>query len=427
MNLIRSLKNNQWSGVISLGLGTIIAQLINVIIQPILTRLLSPEELGIYTFIISMSTLIIPIASLKLELLIVAEKDDEIAELITDISILAVFAVSIIYLLFISIMLFWGHNSFSEIGIYSLVIPIVVLVNGIRFVFISHNNRYKKYSLISKVGILRELVRGFIQTISGIIGGGVLGQALGYGLSPLFGLRVQAKDYIDKYKNRKKIKKRDVLALISKNKKHILYLVPSQFINSLSYTLITLSVVNLSSTADAGYYSISVMVLGVPLMLISSNVSRVFLQKFGEDLRKGKSAWKIFKSVIGLLGVLSILGFLILAFIAPSLCEFIFGVGYHKAGEFISILSFMYAFRFIALSLNGTYVVFNKQHFEIISNIVMVIFGLAAYFVSLMFKFNIYQYLTFVSVTYGMIYLFVIINYGNLCKNHDKDNTLINN
>jgi O-antigen/teichoic acid export membrane protein len=425
MEFIKNAKNGQWSGVISLGMGSIIAQSINVIIQPILTRLISPEDLGIYTYIISMATLIIPVASLKLEMLIVADNDDNNVGLLTDVSIMSVIITSIIYLLIILIMLVIGDNSFSDIGIYSLFIPVIVLTNGIRFIFISHNNRHKKYSLISRINILRELAMAAIQVTSGMLSGGVIGQAFGYGLSPLFGIWMQTKDYLRNLVRKNKLSFEEIIKILSKNKKHILYLVPSQFINSFSYALITMSVISLFSTTEMGYYSISVRILGIPLILVSNNVSKVYLQKLSEDLRKGISAWASFVSVIKVFGILSVFGFFILAIIAPSVSEIVFGVGYEEAGKYISILCFMYALRFIASALIGTYVVFNKQNIEIIFNILIVLSGVVIYFITLFLKLSIYSYFTFISIAYGIVYLLVIISFGYLCKDSDRRNGIL--
>ncbi|MET1179937.1 oligosaccharide flippase family protein [Peribacillus simplex] len=421
MRLENYIKNSQWSGVISLGIGTVVAQLINIIIQPLLTRMITPEELGVYSFIISMANLIIPVASLKLSMLIVVDGEDDNAELLTDVSILTVLLVTFIYTIFLVIMMFVGNNSFYEIGALSFLIPLIILTNGVRFTFVNHNNRYMKYSLISKVDILRESLKGFIQVTSGFLGGGVFGQSFGYAVSPALGLKIQAKDYMIRFKQRDKITLKDVLSIYMKHKKHILYLVPAQFINSFSYALITMSVISLFSAREAGYYSISFMVLGLPLVLISNNVSRVFLQKLGSDYREGKSVWKNYISFIKILGIISILGFSLLAIIAPKVSELIFGVGYEEAGRYITILCFMYALRFIASSLIGGYVVFNKQKMDTVFQTLLVLSGVAIHYLTEIFILNIYEYLGLISITYGIVYLLIIINLGFICKKHSEN------
>ncbi|MBS4030263.1 MAG: oligosaccharide flippase family protein [Clostridiales bacterium] len=414
------LRNSQWSGVISLGLGAIIGQSVNLLIQPILTRLITPEELGVYTFIISMANLIIPVASLKLYILIVIDSNDENADVLTDVSIATVFIISILYTLFIAIILTIRNNAFNQIGWLAFVIPLIVVTNGMRFVFISYNNRYKKYSLISSVEVLREFFKGFLQVTSGFLGGGAFGQSLGYALSPILGFNVLTKVYIARLKSRKRITLDLLFQNYKNHKKHIFYLVPAQFINSLSYALIMISIISLFSTTEAGYYSVSVRVLGLPLVFISNNVSRVYLQKLGEDFRMGNSVWKNYLSVIKVLGLISVLGFTVLAIIAPSVSEVIFGRGYEEAGKYITILCFMYALRFIASSIISGYVVFNKQKMDVFFQTLLVLSGIATHLISSKFGLSIYGYLTLISITYGSIYLAIIINIGFVCRKLNK-------
>jgi O-antigen/teichoic acid export membrane protein len=420
MNLLNYIKKSQWSGVVSLGLGTIVAQSINVLIQPILTRLITPEELGIYTFVISMASLIIPVAALKLEMLIVVEGNNEKAELLTDVSIVTAFLTSILYTIFILLMPFIGNNSFAEIGYYSISIPLLVLTNSIRFTFISYNNREKKYSLISKISVLRELTKGIIQVFSGIFGGGVFGQVLGYGISPLLGLRLQAKNYLYRFKRRDRLTIDKFISILKNNRNHIKYLVPAQLINSFSYALITISVISLFSSTEAGYYAITLNVLGLPLVLITNNVSKVFLQKLGEDYRKGNPVWRTYISIVKLMGVFSILGFSVLFIIAPNITAFVFGEEYIESGKYISILSFMYAFRFVAASLVGSYVVFNKQFMDTIFQTLLVFSGIIIYFLTDIYSLSIYNYFEMISIVYGIIYFIIIINIGYMCYFHNK-------
>ena len=109
--------DNIWSGILQMGLGTVLAQLINIVVQPILTRVVSAETLGIYTYIVAMATMIIPVASLKLDMLVVSEADDGAAQYTTDVCIYINLAISAIY----TIVIFIGYhvsdnNLFNKYG-----------------------------------------------------------------------------------------------------------------------------------------------------------------------------------------------------------------------------------------------------------------------------------------------------------------------
>ena len=131
-----------------MGLGTILAQLINVVAQPLLTRLFSAETLGIYTYLISLATIVIPVASLKLDMLVVSEADDNEAQYMTDTCIILVILISIIYTMIITIWyILPSENIFNKYGAIIFIVPLIVFANGIRFLFISYLNRYKEYKM----------------------------------------------------------------------------------------------------------------------------------------------------------------------------------------------------------------------------------------------------------------------------------------
>lgn len=404
-------------------MGTVLAQLINVLVQPILTRIVPTEYLGIYTYVVSLATMIIPVASLKLDMLIVTAKSDEEAQYITDTCVCLVVLISIAYL----IVIFVGYNVslknvFNKYGPIVFWTPLLVLTNGIRFLFISYNNRYKKYKLISKVALMRETARAVIQIVAGFFWTGAVGQVLGYAISPLLGLRVQTTEFLEKFRKRKRITGRKIFEIVTNSgRKQILYLVPAQFINSFSATLITLSITALYSAKALGYYSTGVRILEIPLIFITSNVSKVVYQQINECKEEGKPILKMILSVVIVLLVVSFTGFGILYAIAPFLAEKVFGNGYSIAGLYIRCLCLMYALRLVATSFAGVYTVFGKQWFEFVLNIFLVVFGVGAYILSNTFGLEIEQYLWLVGFGYSFVYFCMFFGYVILCYKHDKE------
>ncbi len=70
-------KKGYVSNIIKLAGSTILAQIISIIIAPLLTRLYLPEAFGIQTLYISILGLIIVIACLRTEVVILLPKKDE--------------------------------------------------------------------------------------------------------------------------------------------------------------------------------------------------------------------------------------------------------------------------------------------------------------------------------------------------------------
>ena len=417
-----SKKNSIWVGILHMGLGTVLAQMINIVVQPILTRIFPTEMLGIYTYLISLATMIIPVASLKLDMLIVSEPNEKEAQYITDACIIINILISLIY----AIVIIVGYqvsdnNIFNKYGIIIYVVPVLVFTNGLRFLFISYLNRYKEYKTISIIAIIREAIRAVIQVGAGFLSLGVFSLSMGYAVSPLFGLNIQMRNYLKELKERPRInlKKFKEIVLV-KGKRQILFLVPAQFINSFSASLVTISITALFSAKILGYYSAGVRILDIPIVFITSNVSKVCYQRISENVANKKPVLRTLMSVIIVLSAVSIMGFGTLYVIAPRLSEIVFGQGYRVAGEYIRCLCVMYAVRLVATSFAGVYTVFKKQNFELILNILLIVSAGVSYVVCSMFNFEVITYLKFMNTGYTIVYLMMLLGYIVMCKNYDK-------
>ena len=414
-----SKKNSIWVGILHMGLGTVLAQMINIVVQPILTRVFPAETLGIYTYLISLATMIIPVASLKLDMLIVSEPNEKEAQYITDACIIINILISLIY----AIVIIVGYqvsdnNIFNKYGIIIYVVPVLVFTNGLRFLFISYLNRYKEYKTISIIAIIREAIRAVIQVGAGFLSLGVFSLSMGYAVSPLFGLNIQMRNYLKELKERPRINlKKFKEIVLEKGKRQILFLVPA---HSFSDSLVTISITALFSAKILGYYSAGVRILDIPIVFITSNVSKVCYQRISENVANKKPVLRTLMSVIIVLSAVSIMGFGTLYVIAPRLSEIVFGQGYRVAGEYIRCLCVMYAVRLVATSFAGVYTVFRKQNFELILNILLIVSAGVSYVVCSMFNFEVTTYLKFMNTGYTIVYLLMLLGYIVMCKNYDK-------
>lgn len=415
--------NSLWIAILHMGLGTILAQLINVVTQPLLTRLFSAETLGIYTYLISLATIVIPIASLKLDMLIVSEADDNEAQYITDVCLILVFLISAIYALIIILGLNLNYNNiFNKYGLITLMVPVIVLTNGIRFLFISYLNRYKEYKMISVLGIVREGSRALIQVGAGVFSYGVFWLVMGYAVSPLVGIKIQIKNYLEKFRLRPRLTINKFQEIVfDKGRRQILFLLPAQFINTFSSSLITISIATLFSAQALGYYSVGVRILEVPIIFIAANVSKVCYQKVSENIANNKLVFKILLQIIIVLSLISAIGFSVLYVIAPTFSEFMFGSGYNIAGEYIRCLCIMYAVRLVSTSFAGVFTVFKKQSFELVMNILLLVAAGVNYWVCSVFDYDILMYLKFMNWGYTMVYLMMLFGYVFSCYKHDKE------
>ena len=417
--MLKIFNNKLFRNIALMSSATVAAQMINVVIQPILTRIVPAETLGVFTFLVSMANIAIPVASLKLDLLITSEADDNRAQYITDVCIVVTTIISLIFLLVISGGYLMRANIFCQYGPIIFTVPLMVFTNGVRFLFISYNNRYRQYKIIGLIGVLRELTRGGIQILSGLLTLGALGQVSGYALAPISGLKKQTKEYVLKFTNRQKLDYATFKDIIIKGKKQILYLVPAQFLNSFSSSLVILFISMLYSTEQLGYYSAGVRLLEVPMIFITANVSKVFYKQISEDVNLHNTVLPKFVKISFALLLISTLAFGTLYFIAPQFSRFVFGKGYEVAGEYIKCLCLMYLVRMVATSFTGLFTIFDKQQIELGLNIFLLVAASIVYMLSRKFDLPIISFMWLISISYSIMYLTLWLGYFSLCRTHD--------
>jgi len=127
--------------------GTTIAQAIPIAISPILTRIYTPEDFGVFALYMSIVSVIATIATGRYELAIMLPKKDEDAVNIVALSIIISFFVSFIAFLIVYIFNSQITNLLGspEISNWIYFIPITVLLAGVYQSFNYWNNRKKKY------------------------------------------------------------------------------------------------------------------------------------------------------------------------------------------------------------------------------------------------------------------------------------------
>ena len=146
-------------------------------------------------------------------------------------------------------------------------------------------------------------------------------------------------------------------------------------------------------------------VLGIPLTIFSSNISKVHFKEANEEIKKGglfiNSTLKmILFSFVPAAGMM-----IFLMVFAPVLFELIYGGTWRMAGEYVRILSPMFGFRMTVGAVGFSFILANKQKVELLFQI----FLLAAFgtlvMLSYVLNFEIVVFLTLLSIAYSVIYI----------------------
>lgn len=377
-------KNTFSRNVLILLSGTVIAQAIPLAISPVLTRLFSPSDFGLFALYFSVSQIISVFITGRYEMAIILPEKDEDAINVVAISIIITLFVSLISLL---IILFFGRNiadllNSSEISDYLFLIPVTVFAIGIYTIFNFWLNRKGHYKNISSGKITRSafssfLSIGFAFTLlktGGLIIADTVGQ-IAAGLFVFFKSLKRDKDKLQFISGR---------SMIIQSKRYIhfpKFNIISGLFEKGSGQLPVILLSSFFGTSISGFFSFSQRIIAAPGALIGSSVGDVFRQEVSIEFIEKGNCRNTFLELLKLLVLLAIIPFLVVFLFAPFLFSFIFGAEWQIAGEYAQIMTVMFFLSFIVSPLSNMFIIAEKQKIDLIMQIVLFGFVLLSFII----------------------------------------------
>lgn len=346
--------------------GTTIAQAIPIAISPILTRLYTPEDFGIFGLFIAITGILSSIVNGRYELAIMLPQKDSEAINIAALGLLISASVSILCL--ISILLFntplttlLGNEAIRP---WLYVVPVSIFLAGCFNVLNYLNIRLKLYKDISKSSMYKSVAASALQLGIGFIKAGALGLLSGQIISQL----------ISNSKLFKNILAQNLFQYVSwpemkrLGKRYInfpKYSMWGIFLNSLSQNLLSISISTLYSLATLGQYTLIQRIFGVPTSIMATSFSQVYFQEASEEKKKTGKATQAFSYTFKRLLLIGLpISILLFLFIKPVIA-IIFGPQWRSAGIYAQILIPFFFTRFISSALSITLSLFERLKTEL--------------------------------------------------------------
>ncbi|MEA3383855.1 MAG: oligosaccharide flippase family protein [Campylobacterota bacterium] len=402
--------------VLTLMTGTTIAQAIPIAISPILTRIYTPEDFGVFALYMAVASIIAVIATGRYELAIMLPKKDEDAVNIVALSIIISFFVSFISFLIVFI---FNENITNllgnpEITNWLYFIPITVLLTGIYQSFNYWSNRKKQYKRLATSRVIQSATAGTTNLGMGFGGFGstglIFGSILGQGVATTILTRMVWKE--DSYRLNE-IKKLKIFALSKKYKKLPIYNLPNALIDGFRLSGISILIAKFFTTATLGQFSLAWKMLQTPIALIGGSLSQVFFQKVSISTKS--DLHRIVVKFILQASMVAAPIFLLIYFFAVDIFIFVFGENWKLAGEAASVMTPWLFLNFLSGPLASVFIILNKQETILLVAIIYMIFP-----ISIIFIYNDIGFLNVLNIiSIGMSLILII--YGVLCIYYTKE------
>lgn len=401
--------------------GSLIAQVISIIVSPITTRLFTPQQLGAYTVVATAVSLFGPVICLKYDMAIVVAKTEKDTYSVMKLCLFIFIPLSVIIGIVYGMVFMRSDYSGFSLCMCICAITILLAAYGLNNILLAHNNKNSLYKLISSVTVIKSGVNNTLLVISGLFNVGIPGLICSQIVSSFAGLGRQSKDIRKKMGEFKEIDFEAIKESFLKHRKQPLYNASSALITTSIYSSINLFIKSVYSTEQLGLYSLSYRVLGIPFSVISANIARVFFDSAVKEVTECGNYRRTFRKTIIVLASTIIPMIMLMAILAPSIFSLFFGPEWETAGKYVRLLAPMFCLRLIAESLTTSFIVSNKQHIELILQSILLVGEFAVYLISYFRNLPIEQFLLLISLLYIIMHSNMIIIMYKLSKESDNN------
>jgi O-antigen/teichoic acid export membrane protein len=397
--------------------GNLLAQLVPFMLAPIITRIFSPEELGVHGNFVALVTLISIIANGRLELAIVLPKTNEKALQILKLGLKISVLVSLISFLLIFIKA--PLESFYETNLLSDFLPLVaitVLIISTHNLFIQWLVRVKLFYSISLVKLTLSLSTNLLFILLGWLKFGVSGLIYSYIIGFSFTTLILL------FITKKKIKwsspsvKTDKALLIEYREFPLINSLHA-FSDILFQDFIILIIItNQFGLVTTGLFVVMMKYLKAPTRFIGSAIGQVFYPEANQSkLEKKSTNPLLIKSLkISLLAALPLL--IVVLITGPNLFSWYLGNDWTQTGVFAQIMIIPIALGLLTSPISSIPLIYKKQKTSFIINFIGMLAAASTFYAVSITTQNVYYALISLAFVQSFLYLILLAWYFKLSK-----------
>jgi lipopolysaccharide exporter len=406
----KSFKKN----VLTLLTGTSIAQLLTLLLAPILARLFTPTEIGILQVYITVVYILNTIMTLKYELAIVVPEDREKAKAIFYVCLLINITM---FLLLLVVFALLGKDILTMLNIpteysllMSLLIPCGALCIGVYNTLNYWSTRQLKYKRLARSRIARSTGIAVPQITGGVLGLGAsglfLGQFLGQFIATFtLALQVWINDKTLLLRNLSKVNLKET---IKEYKVFPLYSFPQDLIYVFSQSLVVIFFTFSYGSSLVGYYAMASRVIQMPLNLVGEALRQVYFQKAASLYNENKLSKENLLSIIIKMFLVGVLPVISLSIFIPGIFNFLLGDSWEFAGYITRILLIWLFLDFLCKPIYAVIQVLGIQKLALIHEVILFIVRVAVLTISVSL-FEPLTTITIFSVISGLANIILII------------------
>ncbi len=351
--------------------GTTLAQVIPFLLTPILTRIYTPAEMGVFSLYTAFVVVFLGALSMGFGYAIVSADDGDVPGLVAlcmrSISLLILPVTALAYVLIRFDLL--GFGSLSPYAVISILLSLLVteLFFVLRYVVLRDGH----FRAIASATVTQSIARIGGQIVLGLIGLGWWGLTLGDAAGRSFGIRSLATRVPFGIGDIRAAWSWNVLRpLAGKYRDFAKYSAPGAIIDSLSAQIVAPLLAAQFGLAVAGQYGIVMRLVVLPVTLVGGAVADVFHQRLAEWARTRPQA--VVRLFLGVSCVLLAMGaalWLVIWLMGDGIWVAVLGEQWESAGQYAVAIAPRAAIMMVSSPVSRTVLVFGGQKIKLWYNV----------------------------------------------------------
>lgn len=372
--------------------GTVISQVIAILVSPILTRIYSPDDYGVFGVYASIVGIVGVIITLKFDAAILLPKNNGQAislKKLTQRIVLIGSLLSLLVLVIFKNKILTILNT-PELGYWILLTIISIYSLGLFNLFNAMLNRFKDYKAIATSKISKTTGTTLSQLGIGFFNFGFVGLILGKVVGDILSL-ITSKVLL----NRNNIYRAEAIqtedssnwnTLVNEYQEFPKVTVPRALMNTMTanFPVFILSAFFLSSVV--GNFTQSLKITYLPVTIVGASTYEVFSKKVTEVYNNGHSIYNVSIKTAIKLSIIGFIPFLTLLIFAPKIFAFVFGIEWYDAGRYTQLLAPYLYLVFITSPLAYLPILLGQQKKALIIDLVHLILRISALFIGVLFN-----------------------------------------
>jgi O-antigen/teichoic acid export membrane protein len=342
---------------------------ITFLTTPILSRIYTPEEYGYFGLMSSITVVMVILSNLTLPPCLLTIKKEEIEPTVLSIVEYA-FIINLFFL--VGGILVSMYVIQFNLGIVSVcLMTLASFLTTLTQILANLNIREKAFSKNVAVNIVENVVIRIVSLTLGFFGIGKFGLFI----SDLTGKLTNTVQQLISGNGRFSPSNQQIFfswlrirEVIVSNKNYALYNLPSTLIASFFNQFILWVLALTFSKSSVGYFTMAIGFLNVPLLLLTNSLQPLITSKFSTE--KKELSYQLFLKMTSIVTIISGVIYAIVYAISQPFITIYLGESWLYSISFVQILCIPFALQLIGNSLQGAFLVFDKQRSNFIIKLV---------------------------------------------------------